>query len=204
MRRLHAPVYRSRLSALVQVIAPVLRDGDRVLDVGCGNGTLGRALMDARPAVKIEGLERVPRGGEAIHVTGYDGGAFPFTDGAFEVVMIADVLHHEPQPAGLLAECARVASRAVIVKDHKPEGPGWSQPQRRVSLMDWAANAPYGVPCLYQYPTAAQWRERFARVGLRVIEEHTALQLYPRPYRWVFTPGLQYLAVLEPTGEYSE
>ena len=31
----------------------------------------------------------------------------------------------------------------------------------------------------------------------RLAHETTSLQLYPRPYRWFFTPGLQYLAVEE-------
>ena len=197
---MHGPVYRSRLRVMVEVIGPVLSDGDRVLDVGCGSGTLGRALMDAHPKVQIEGLERVPRGGEAIPVTGYDGGSIPFDDDAFEVVIVADVLHHEQDPDRLLAECARVAKRAVVVKDHQPQGPAWTLPYKRICLMDWAANAPYGVPCLYRYPTAAQWREQFARLGLGVAQEHTELSLYPWPYRWVFTSGLQYLAVLKPGG----
>ena|GEM_PF-4437808 len=38
MRRLHAPVYASRLAGLVAEMAPHLRPGDRVLDVGCGGG----------------------------------------------------------------------------------------------------------------------------------------------------------------------
>jgi hypothetical protein len=64
-------------------------------------------------------------------------------------------------------------------------------------LMDWAANAPHGVKCLYDYPTAAGWRQRFADAGLTVVEERTAMPLYPAPYRFVFTKGLQYLAVLK-------
>ena len=46
MKRLHAPFYRSRLRELVRQIVPHLGRGDRVLDVGCGFGTLGRAIMD--------------------------------------------------------------------------------------------------------------------------------------------------------------
>ena len=196
MKRLHGPVYEARLRELVGRIVPHLRAGDRVLDVGCGGGALGRALMDAPgrpPGVEVEGLERARRGDEAIPVTAYDGGVIPFEAGAFDVVLLADVLHHEADPDRLIVECARVARRLLIIKDHKVEGPlAWP----RISLMDWAANAPHGVRCLYRYNTREGWAESHRRHGLEVEAEATSLRLYPAPYRWIFGGRLQYLAVL--------
>ena len=93
----------------------------------------------------------------------------------------------------LLGEAARVSKRLVLVKDHKVDGPF---AQTRIALMDWAANSPYGVPCLYRYPTLTGWREQQDRLGLTRVGESQAMPLYPAPYRWVFTPRLQYLAAL--------
>src|ERR1051325_328406 len=90
MQAMHGPIYRSRLAELVGRIVPHLTEGDRVLDLGCGNGTLGRALMDAPNCPKgvvVEGLERVARGGEPIKVHAYAGGRMPFDDGAFDAVI---------------------------------------------------------------------------------------------------------------------
>ena len=199
MSRMHAPIYRHRLAVLVAEIAPALRPGDRVLDVGCGNGTLGRALMDdprTPKGVTVEGLERVARGGEPITVHAYPGGRFPFDDGAYDVVIVADVLHHERDPMALLAECARVAGRLVIIKDHRVEG---LFSKARVSLMDWAANAPYGVPCLFRYNSLQQWRQVPEQLKTRVQRELVSMNLYPGIWNPLFGKSTQYMAFLEKT-----
>ncbi|MFO0784067.1 MAG: methyltransferase domain-containing protein [Phycisphaerales bacterium] len=196
MRHLHAGIYAERLRNLVDAIVPELRAGDRVLDVGCGNGTLLDTLQRDRrcPAnVVMHGLERVPRGSEPIPVTAYPGGRMPFADNTFDLVVVADVLHHEPDVEVLLSECARVARRAVLLKDHAREG---ALAQARISFMDWAANAPYGVPCLYRYLSVAEWHALAAHVGLTVTREVHPMKLYPSGWERVFGGQLQYFAVL--------
>lgn len=195
MAAMHRPVYESRLRALVKLILPHLREGDRVLDVGCGVGTLGKALMDAPGVPKglvVEGLERHVRGGEPITVHGYEGGRMPFADAAYDVVILADVLHHEAVPDELLRECLRVSGRSLIIKDHQIRGP---MAQARVSFIDWAANAPYGVKCLYRYHTREEWVSMAQRMGARVIAEHQSIKLYPMGVNFVFGNKLQYMAV---------
>lgn len=199
MRRMHKSVYESRIRALVDVICPHLVKGDRVLDVGCGTGALGRALMDSAacpPEVHIEGLERVRRGNEAIVVHEYDGDTMPMADASVDVVILADVIHHEKDPIRLLTEASRVARRLVVIKDHRLGAPF---AQRRISLLDWAANAPYGVPCLYRYNTLKQWAEWYQKLGLRMRQELTSMKLYPPAYNWFFGNRLQYFAVVSPT-----
>lgn len=198
MSAMHRPVYESRLRVLSAAVIAYLQAGDEVLDIGCGFGALGRAIMDhddCPEGTTVRGVERVKRGGEAIDVEAYDGIKLPYEDNHVDVTILADVLHHDEQPDRLLAEAARVSRRMVIVKDHKVDGP---LAQSRISLMDWAANSPYGVPCLYRYPTLAGWHEQQDRLGLTRVGETRAMPLYPAPYAWFFTPRLQYLAVLAP------
>jgi ubiquinone/menaquinone biosynthesis C-methylase UbiE len=152
LRRLHAPVYEKRLAVLCDLLGAHLTAGESLLDVGCGSGQLA-ARLAARHGVAVEGLEIQPRGECLIPVTAYDGMAFPFGDDAFDSVLLADILHHEPEPARVVREAARVARKRVIVKDHKLDGPmAWP----RISFIDWAANAGYGVPCLYRYYSNAR------------------------------------------------
>jgi SAM-dependent methyltransferase len=196
MKRIHGPIYEHRLGVLVRELLPALRAGDRVLDVGCGGGALGAAILSApgRPAgLVVEGLERVPRGGEPIVVHAYAGGVMPMADESYDVVILADVLHHERAPASLLRECARVSRRLLVIKDHKVEG-FWSW--CRVSLMDWAANAPHGVPCLYRYNSLAQWHAVPGAVGGELEREWTGLDLYPGWWNVAFGRSLQYMAVI--------
>lgn len=196
MAAMHRPVYESRERALVAAITPHLKPGDRVLDVGCGTGALGGALLAGphRPdGLVVEGLERRARGGEPIRVHEYDGVRAPFPDKAFDVVIVADVLHHEEHPDRLLAECVRLSRRLLIIKDHQVAGP---LAQQRISFIDWAANAPYGVVCLYRYNSPSQWDDTVKRHGLTPVEQRRTMNLYPVFVNWVFGRRLHYFGVL--------
>jgi SAM-dependent methyltransferase len=194
LKRLHKPVYDRRLEELVRLLAPHLQSGYRVLDAGCGFGQLGRALMDAVPGCRVEGVERAPRGGELIPVSASTGDCFPWPDSTFDVVIVADVLHHDAEPDRLLAECARVSRHLVIVKDHLREG---FLAQQRICLLDWAANVPYGVPCTFRYKNLSEWRQSVGLPAFRVLEERTSIDIYPPVLNQVLGKGLHYLAVLE-------
>ncbi|TVQ32416.1 MAG: methyltransferase domain-containing protein [Phycisphaeraceae bacterium] len=200
MKMIHGPIYEARLRELVRRITPHLREGDRALDVGCGVGTLGVALMEGEQAptgLIVEGLERHRRGGEPITVHSYQGGVMPFEDDAYDVVILADVLHHAPEHDQLLAECARVAKRLLIIKDHQRAGLlAWP----RIALIDWAANAPYGVSCLFRYHTPSEWSEIERRHGLEPIERIERMRLYPFGWNLLFAGRLQRLCILEPHG----
>jgi len=195
LRTLHKPIYEHRQNALVNLISPHLKQGARVLDVGCGFGQLGRALMDASPHLAhVEGAESVRRGGELIPVTAFDGIRMPWPDSTFDAVILADVLHHDHEPERLLRESVRVSKNLVIVKDHLRDG---LLAQQRISLLDWAANAGYNVPVLYKYNNLREWRALVGKVSRRVVEERMSLDIYPPLFNGLLGKGLHYFVVFE-------
>ncbi|OGX44225.1 MAG: hypothetical protein A3I71_03260 [Omnitrophica WOR_2 bacterium RIFCSPLOWO2_02_FULL_63_16] len=195
VKRLHAPIHTSRIQALARCVIPYLREGDRVLDVGCGTGFLGKAILETPscPArIHIHGVERSRRDHELIDVQAYDGLTIPYGEKTHDVVILADVLHHAWEPERLMRECIRVSRRLVIIKDHQVKG---LLARPRLVLFDWVANAPFGVPCLYRFWTAAQWTETCRRHRLAIEDEVASTDLYPRWLNLLIGGALQYFAV---------
>ncbi len=109
-------------------------DGARVLDIGCGDGSLVR--MMAREGAEATGLEisesqlararaASPVGGESYQVGRAE--ALPFRDKAFDIVVFFNSLHHVPMvdQEMAVAEAARVLETGghLLVVEPLAEGP---------------------------------------------------------------------------------
>jgi 2-polyprenyl-3-methyl-5-hydroxy-6-metoxy-1,4-benzoquinol methylase len=186
-------VFRRRVNILSRHLAGELDAGGSVLDVGCGDGSIARALMNMRPDLTIQGIDVLKRPQTLIPVTIFDGHTFPSEDRAYDWVTIVDVLHHTDDPGRIVAEAARVARRGIVIKDHLREGLGAYSTLR---IMDWVGNRGHDVRLPYNYLSRAEWKAIFEKTGLEVQNWREALSLYPFPASLAFDRKLHFIAAL--------
>ena len=190
--RLHERyVHGRRVRLLAERIAAWLPDDARVVDVGCGDGEIASAIAEHRPDVRFVGLEVKARPTTAVEVVEFDGRRIPFSDGAFDVALLVDVVHHARDPYALLEEARRVARFGLVVKDHLLRG-FLAGPTLR--FMDRVGNARHGVDLPYNYWPLPRWEEAFASLRLETDRWDGRLGLYPFPASLVFDRSLHFLA----------
>jgi len=195
LRRGHGVlVHRRRVRVLAALLGSWIPPNSRVLDIGCGDGAIGRLIAEHRPDIAIQGAEFSARPGCRIPCSAFDGSALPFAPGTFDVCLLTDVLHHTPDVRALLREAARASRRYVLVKDHARES---AMDGIILRLMDWVGNRPHGVRLPYNYQSRAQWQEHFAACALREVNCTSRIPLYPPPFSWIFGRGLHFVALLE-------
>jgi SAM-dependent methyltransferase len=173
-----------------------VKQGDRLLDLGCGFGRhsyqaarLGaevvafdasadevRNVLDTFGAMVVAG----ELDGEAARVGSVQGDALklPFPDGSFDRVIASEVLEHIPADQMAMAELARVlrpgGSMAVTVPRCGPEFVNWA-------LSDEYHDVPGGHVRIYR---RSQLVNRLRATGLTMVGSHHAHGLHA-PYWWL-------------------
>jgi len=174
-----------------------VRDGDRLLDLGCGFGR--HAFAAARRGARVIALDRADgelkevrntfaamvAAGEidASRFTGTvngDATALPFADASFDRVIASEVLEHIDHDAAALAELARVlrpgGTIAVTV-------PAWL-PERICWWLSPQYHAPFVTGGHVRIYREWELRDRMRGAGLRPGGAHHAHALHS-PYWWL-------------------
>jgi ubiquinone/menaquinone biosynthesis C-methylase UbiE len=171
--RWHRPTYqRAMLASLASVWDPSHR---RVLDVGGGTGVVAQAVKDLFAVEHVTSVDVEDRFLKTLTVdtATFDGRTLPFGDGAFECVVICNVLHHVTPSvrAALMGECARVSGNGPIyIKDHVTTG---SFDSLRLAALDLIGNVPFKGMVRAQYLSAREWKDLADAVGYRIDSEAT-------------------------------
>jgi SAM-dependent methyltransferase len=167
---------------------------ETVLDVGAGTGEMAVSVKDIRDELDISGVDVYIRPKTFVSVVKYDGVTLPFDEASFDAVMTVDVLHHCDSPSETLKECARVAKKYVVVKDHVSDS---YSDEKILAFMDWVGNRSHGVVLPYNYLSTAQWQEGIAGAGLELVDQVKELELYPTIINSVFGGSLHCLYLLK-------
>lgn len=189
-----AAVFHRRTRVLAQMLASRIPLQASVLDVGCGDGTIGSLIAQSRPDVSIRGVEVMARPDCKIECGLFDGTSLPFADRSFDACVLVDVLHHTKDVSILLCEAARVSRSYVLIKDHLDEN---VLDDVTLRFMDWVGNRPHGVTNTYNYQSRDQWSKHFVKCNLVAAGWTTQVPLYPWPASVILGRGLHFVAALQ-------
>jgi len=173
-------------------VRPALRPGDRVLDIGCGDGWV---LAELATEHEVMGVDIVDLRRKELPPFGfelYDGLQVPCADGSFDVVLLTFVLHHVPndRKPQLVREARRVTRRNVVVLEDTPRN---AIDRRACNMHGRAHRKRIGTTADFGFYDQEGWEIFFDQQGLRV----TTSRALPRFGRDLIRPWARSWFVLE-------
>ena len=196
-------------------------DGERVLDVGCGTGSLTFTLAATADVRSICGVDyaaayvdyaRQRNRDSRIELRVGDACALPFPDGSFDRVLAMLMLHFVAQPERAVAEMRRVARPGATVAAAVWDARGGFVANRMfldtAAMLDPAGGAALRArsntrPMTRPGELAAAWRAAgmtaVQDTALTIRMEFASFDDYWAPYTTRDGPGAQYLATLDQT-----
>jgi ubiquinone/menaquinone biosynthesis C-methylase UbiE len=173
-----------------QKLAPLFIDfagiagGEKVLDVGCGTGSLTFALAKADGLAEISAIDYSPVFVEAakrrntdprITIEQADACALPFKDGTFDRALALLVLHFVPEAGKAISEMRRVVrpggAVAAAVWDHLGGMPGMRMVVDTVAALSEGGRQLRNRYCFQPMMQPGEMKQAFIKQGLAEVAE---------------------------------
>jgi ubiquinone/menaquinone biosynthesis C-methylase UbiE len=182
--------YEQLMGRWSQKLAPLfidftgLEDGEKILDVGCGTGSLTFALPKAADLGEIAGIDFSPVFVEEanrrntdprITIRQGDACALPYDDGAFDRALALLVLHFVPEAGKAVAEMRRVVRTggvvAAAVWDHYGGMPGMRMMVDTVAALSEGGRQLRARYCFQPMMQPQEMKRTFVEQGLSDVTE---------------------------------
>jgi ubiquinone/menaquinone biosynthesis C-methylase UbiE len=161
-----------------------LADGERIIDVGCGAGSLSFALARAADVREIVAIDYSPvfveeairrNGDPRIKIRQADACDLPFDDGAFDRSLALLVLHFVPEAGKAVAEMRRVVRKggvvAAAVWDHLGGMPGMRMMVDTVAVLNEGGRQLRARYCFQPMMQPGEMKRTFVEQGLLEVTE---------------------------------
>ncbi len=123
------------LRADLLAVAELIQPGEKVFDLGCGDGVLLRHLLDTRQItgrgveLSEEGVLACVRKGVSVRQGDLHEGLGDYPDQSFDTVILSYTIPYLNDPAFIIKEMLRVGRRAIV------SFPNWGHWRCRLSLL---------------------------------------------------------------------
>jgi SAM-dependent methyltransferase len=188
-------VHSRRVEVISSIIANNLPNQLRnILDIGCGDGKLGKLIQLKSKNIHIVGVDIMERPTCEIEYHSYNGSTLPFENQSFDSVLFVDVLHHTNNIEKVIEESLKTSKEYFIIKDHLY----WNKLDFLIlKFMDWVGNAPHGVKIIYNFQNKKSWDAIFEKNNLEKVYYNDNLNLYPNTINWLFGRKMHFIAILK-------
>jgi len=193
LQKFHSSHYSHRTNIISSLIIEMLPNNVNILDIGCGDGTIDKKIIEKKPTIKIAGVDVLKQKKSKIPVVIFDGKKLPFSKNSFDGTLLIDMLHHNDDISALMKEAVRVSKDFIIIKDHYLQG---KISLYILKLMDWLGNRPYNINLLYNYYDYGQWENLFKDLNLKKEQEINNLNLFSFPFTLIFDRDYHFIVKL--------
>ncbi|MCX6793611.1 MAG: class I SAM-dependent methyltransferase [Candidatus Gottesmanbacteria bacterium] len=163
-----------------RTLALYLVDCRSLLDFGCGDLSLAKAIHLTHPEIAVTGVDVVDSG---VRVSGidfriYDGKTLPFRNRQFDVAISYHVFHHTTDPRAAFGELSRVTKKKLLMVE-----PVFRNRLDRffMNIVDKVGNGwrNTAIPMPYTFQSEATWR-RFSREFHWTVVQTASVGVFPR------------------------
>ena len=150
--------------------------GNRVLDLGCGYGAVARSIAQSVPEAEVTGIDIEPdnvaqarKAANPSNLTFVEGDATEaFPDGAWDVVVLSNVLEHIDERVGFLAKIReRLSPQTILIRVPLFER-SWHMPMRREVGANFLSDPDHRIEHTHE-----AFEDEVTRAGFKIVELRT-------------------------------